>query len=221
MSDSAECRATREIAAELALGIATGEERARALDHLAACSSCRKLVDELSDVADAFVTLGPSHEPPVGFESRVMEGLYRRPDRRRWPRVVAAVAAVAVVASLGAGSVLLATAPERELAARYRTTLEVADGEYFSAAPLRAGDGKKVGHVFGYQGSPSWIFLTVSDPGRNGRYRVVVVDRRARSIGWVDVRDGLGSWGGVLPIDLHDVDRVRLVDARESLRAAF
>ena len=38
---SFDCERLNEIAPELALGIAAGEDRARALDHLAGCANCR------------------------------------------------------------------------------------------------------------------------------------------------------------------------------------
>jgi hypothetical protein len=223
MSDSPECRATQELAAELALGILTGEERARALEHLARCPRCRKLVDELSDVADGVVALAPSHEPPVGFESRVIERLEGGATRRRGRRALAAALAAALVAG-GAAVVLTlaATGAERELGARYRQTLDVADGYYFTAAPLRQAGRKGAGHVFGYQGSPSWVFVSVSDAARSGRYRIQIVTARGRrALGWVRVRAGGGSWGGTLPVDLHDVEAVVLDGGGERLRADF
>ena len=69
------CEQTREIAAELALGITDGEERAQALRHLAECADCRRVVEEFSAVTDELLTLAPSHQPPAGFESRVLEQL--------------------------------------------------------------------------------------------------------------------------------------------------
>ena len=86
---------TSDLAAELALGIADGEERAEALRHLSTCAECRHVVEELSQVADELLILAPIEEPPAGFESRVVERLgLRRPPRRglaRWfaPRSVA------------------------------------------------------------------------------------------------------------------------------------
>ena len=39
------CEQTRRLAAELALGIADGAERAEALHHLAGCAECRRAVE--------------------------------------------------------------------------------------------------------------------------------------------------------------------------------
>lgn len=221
MSASGDCRHIRELAPELALGIVTGEERARALEHAGSCPACRKVLSELSDVADGLVALAPSQEPPVGFESRVMDRL-ARPPRRSWRRAVAALGAAALIAALAVAAVLQATAPERRLGAAYRETLRIANGEYLSAAVLRSPRGVEVGHVFGYQGSTSWVFVTVSDGARDGRYRLVLQSRRGSlPLGTVVVRGGAGSWGGALPGDFHGAEAVVLRARGHELHARF
>jgi anti-sigma-K factor RskA len=71
--DDMSCDAFAEVAAELALGVLTGRERAAALAHLNGCESCREQVRELTMVQDELLALLPSQEPPAGFESRVLE----------------------------------------------------------------------------------------------------------------------------------------------------
>jgi hypothetical protein len=71
--DDMSCDAFAEVAAELALGVLTGRERAAALAHLNGCESCREQVRELTMVQDELLGLLPSQEPPAGFESRVLE----------------------------------------------------------------------------------------------------------------------------------------------------
>jgi anti-sigma-K factor RskA len=71
--DDMSCDEFAEVAAELALGVLTGRERARALAHLDGCESCREQVRELSMAGDELLALLPSAEPPAGFESRVLE----------------------------------------------------------------------------------------------------------------------------------------------------
>jgi len=46
------CEQTRELAAEIALGIADGAERAGALRHLSECAECHRAVEQFSVVAD-------------------------------------------------------------------------------------------------------------------------------------------------------------------------
>jgi Putative zinc-finger len=209
---SGDCDEIRALLPELALGIATGDERAFALAHLAGCAQCRKTLSELSDVADELLLLSPGHEPPVGFESRVVERLggARRP--RKWGRILGAAAAAVLLAAGSAGGVFWATRTDRDLASRYRETLAVANGEYFSAAPLYGPRNGRVGHVFGYQGGPSWLFVVVRDPGRRGAYEVVATTDGGRrlSLGRMTVTGGGGSWGSTLPVDFHALSGVDL-----------
>src|SRR3954463_9399291 len=113
------CEPTRELAAELALGVADGEQRARALRHLAECAECRRAVDELSQVADDLLLLAPEHDPPPGFESAVLARVQPPPARehitRRHRRVLAPLATAAVAAAATAAIVLHATGDDRGL----------------------------------------------------------------------------------------------------------
>ena len=71
--DDMSCDEFAGVAAELALGVLTGRERAAALAHLDGCESCREQVRELTMAQDELLALLPSAEPPAGFESRVLE----------------------------------------------------------------------------------------------------------------------------------------------------
>src|SRR5262245_38959905 len=113
------CEETRELAAELALGIADGEERARALRHLAGCADARRAVEELSTVAYELLLIAPQHEPSAGFESRVLSRIAPpRPARRR-RRLLVPIAAAVGAAALAVGVVLGATSDDRRLADQY------------------------------------------------------------------------------------------------------
>jgi anti-sigma-K factor RskA len=73
--DDMSCDEFAEVAAELALGVLTGRERAAALAHLGGCESCREHVRELTMVGDELLALLPPQEPSAGFESRVLDRL--------------------------------------------------------------------------------------------------------------------------------------------------
>jgi len=75
------CEETRELLPELALGILGGEDRARALEHLTRCADCSSELAALSRAADGLLTLAPQHEPPAGFEDRVLAKLRRERPR--------------------------------------------------------------------------------------------------------------------------------------------
>jgi hypothetical protein len=218
------CEQVRELAPELALGIAEGEERDAALRHLTGCSGCRQLVSGLSSVGDELLQLAPAHDPPAGFESRVLAGL-TKPPRRRSIQLAAAAAAVVLAATLSAGSVFLATAGDRRLAASYQAVLSQGQGAYFLAAPLQGTRGR-AGTVFGYQGQPSWVMVTLqSSIQEEGRFEVQVVTRDGRylSLGDAVLGGANGSWGGQLPVDLSAVHELRFMgsDGRTAFAATF
>ncbi len=81
MNSEMGCEQARELAPELAIGIADGQERDAALRHAAACPDCRQLISELSSVVDDLLLLAPTHEPPPGFASRTVARL--SPSQRR------------------------------------------------------------------------------------------------------------------------------------------
>jgi hypothetical protein len=218
------CEQVRELAPELALGIAEGEERDAALRHLTGCSGCRQLVSGLSSVGDELLQLAPAHDPPAGFESRVLAGL-TKPPRRRSIQLAAAAAAVVLAATLSAGSMFLATAGDRRLAASYQAVLSQGQGAYFLAAPLQGTRGR-AGTVFGYQGQPSWVMVTLQPSIRaEGRFQVQVVTRDGRYLALGDAVLGgaKGTWGGQLPVDLSAVHDLRFVgsDGRTAFAATF
>lgn len=217
------CEELRDLAADVALGIADGEERAEALRHLSTCAQCRRHVEQLSLVADELLLLAPIQEPPAGFETRVVEalGLQRPPRRRlgRWfaPGRLARRLAPPLAAAAVTAAALIAVYHDDHLTAdRYRQTLEQADGQYFQAQPLRDKTGAQAGVVFGYQGAPSWIFVTVEPGHRDAVTSGELVTEGGRTIPLrsLELDRRQGSWGGAIPVNLHRVASVRLLGAR-------
>jgi hypothetical protein len=203
------CEETRALAPELALGIVEGEERGRALQHLAECPECRLRVEELSEVADELLLLAPHREPPVGFESRVLAPLrpVRQPRRRRGRLVLVPAAAAAAAAALA----LAIVSPDLRLASHYRHTLDEANGKEFESYALRGAGDAHVGTVFSYEGSPSWVHIDV-DPGhRSGLTSAeLVTDNGAQvPLNWFHL-DAEGGSGGSIPVDPKHVSVLRL-----------
>jgi hypothetical protein len=224
------CEQVRELAAELAIGIADGQQRDAALRHAATCPDCRRLVAELSTVVDDLLLLAPSHEPPPGFaartaarisppaarRSRVTRPAARHlPARRGWVPRLAVAASVAAALAVGAGAVYQGTASDRQLAGSYRAVLAQGHGSFFAAAPLRGPTGT-VGTVFGYQGRPSWLFATVHllIPGPQ-RFDVELVTREGRhlSAGTAVLGGTHHTWGAQIPIDLTNLAQLRFIAA--------
>jgi Putative zinc-finger len=234
MSDPMTCDAVAELAPELALGIVTGDQRARALAHLAGCGDCRARVEELSGVADALLLLAPAREPPAGFESRVLarlpaparprRWLRRRPPAadpspgsrrpvpaspRGWRRLGLAAAALLLAAAVGGSGVFAAGSGDRAAAERYRRTLAAADGQAFGA--WRLGD---AGTVFIYQGSPSWMFVSMRPAAGGGPFacELVLTGGRRVPLGTFSVQAYQSGWGRTIPVGLDQVARVELRD---------
>jgi hypothetical protein len=212
------CEETRELAAELALGIADGADRARALRHLAECAECRRSVEELSAVVDELLLVAPQHEPPAGFESRVVSQIAPpRPARRRRRRLfLVPVAAAAASAALAVGVVLGLTSDDRRIADQYRETLAAANGSYFEATRLQDADGRRAGLVYGYRGTPSWIYVDLYT-GREADYRaeLVLTSGQRVPLPTFELDPATGSAGRAIPVDLERVDRVELVGKRD------
>jgi len=210
MTESESCREVRELIPELAAGVASGESRAHALAHLAGCADCRRELEEMAGTVDALLLLAPEREPPSGFDARVLAAIEHRPTGHRVRNALLIAAAAVLVASLAAAFTWWRGADDREVADQYRGVLSVADGRYFRAAALEDGVDDR-GHVFGYQGRPSWLFVTVEDaPSGNYHVQLIGADGRATWIGLCRVRDGTGSWGTTIDVPIRDVARVEM-----------
>jgi hypothetical protein len=217
------CDELRELAPEVALGTIEGEERAEALRHLATCAECRRVVDQLSAVADELLMIAPVEEPPPGFESRVIAAL-QPPRRRRWRRLLVRLGPPLAAAAATAVALVAVYRDDHVTAERYRETLAQADGRYFQAGPLRDETGAEAGIVFGYQGRPSWVLVTVDAAHRDRVTGAVLVTRDRRTVRLPAFRLGPdGSWGGAIPANFSDFTRIRLLgeEPGEALESAI
>jgi hypothetical protein len=198
------CAQFRDVAPELALGVLGGAERAEAIIHANGCARCQALVTELTEVADALPLLAPEHEPPPGFEQRVLNAgrARRRRLARRWIASVAAVAAAAAILSITivrvieAGNDTRPTAAPTPVAARM-----VTDTGGWSAGWAYVTNGRSVA-------------VTINYKIGNGRYRVVGTPSSGGSstMGTIAVVGGQGSWTGHSPVHLGPGSTISLVD---------
>jgi hypothetical protein len=221
MAPSSDCEAARRLIPELTLGIAEGRDRVEAVEHVLSCADCRLLLAELSEVSDELLLLAPADDPPVGFESRLLERL-GLPPRRRWARarvVMVAVTAALLASAATAAALVLTFRDDRQLAGQYRNALARVGGQYFQAARLYTADGTPAGKVFGYQGEPSWLVLVVYAPYRQDSLTGELITTRGERVAipglLLDARRE--SWGGAIPIDLRTVALVRLRSRTEVL----
>jgi anti-sigma-K factor RskA len=222
------CAEFADVAAELALGVLTGRERARALAHLDWCDTCRENVRQLTVTGEELVGLLPALEPPAGFETRVMErlglatpapaparhlSLARRVGRKLagWmgsagagrPRRLLAAAAVAVaviVAGLGGWNLHSATSTP------------------LSSAALLTASHQTVGKIYFYDSGSQWLYMSVNiGPGSGAAGNGTVVcqvegpDGHVTTIGSFQLTGGYGYWGSPAPVTNGPLTGARLV----------
>jgi anti-sigma-K factor RskA len=182
------CDEFAEMAAELALGVLTGRERAAALAHLDTCESCRELVRELTMTGEELLALLPSREPPAGFETRVLDrigvsastrpkpgprrrashrvgrGTDRptgdRPPGRPRTRIRGLLTAAAVAVALVIAGI--GGWGLRDATAPSAPSASVPLKSSLSTATLFTSAHENVGTVFVYQRSPRWMNMSVN-----------------------------------------------------------
>ncbi|HEY6594530.1 MAG TPA: zf-HC2 domain-containing protein [Asanoa sp.] len=225
MDSTDPCAEIRPLLAELALGAASGHDRARLLGHVATCAACSLELERVATVADGLLLLAPLAEPPAGFEAAVLArmaapaqgagGDRKRPDRRR--RRSLAVAAGVVAAALAGGVSGAAVTydqgtGERVLAEQYRRVLATADGHYLRALRLATDSGAAAGTVFLYEGHPSWLLVAVADAPENGAYDMAVTyaGGLTRRAGTCQIVAGTGTTAYQLHTRVADVAGVTL-----------
>ena len=185
------CADVHLLAAEAALGLVSGADRAALLSHLETCERCCNLVHDMTAVADALVVAGPQAEPPSGFEQRVLNRFGVAPPRRRWAVAMASAAAVVLlVVAFSVG----------------RTTRSPSE---FREVAMVTPSGRTVGEAYLHDGDPSWVFAAVpgwKDDLTEYRLHVTLADGSATDAA------GIGSWGALVS-DTRQVRSVALVGA--------
>ncbi len=221
------CAEFHDSAAELALGVLTGRERAEALAHLDYCEACREHVRSLTVTSEKMLSLLPTAEPPAGFETRVMDRLGLTPPasqplrhrRRRpaWshgfsPRRALAAAAV-VVALLGAalGGWGL-----------HATVTPTASSSLTTGKLIATDDHSQVGRVFMYNGESRWMYMSVDLESGNDTVicQLVGADGHITTVGSFRLTDGYGSWGSPAWTGDGPPAGARLVTANGTVLAA-
>ena len=79
--------------------------------------------------------------------------------------------------------------------------------------------------MFGYQGRPPWLLVTLQPAAGGERYQVQAITRDGRSLalGEAVLRGDQGAWGVQLPVELSAVRELRLLapDGRTAYTATF
>jgi hypothetical protein len=229
-----DCARADDAAAEFALGVLPGRDRAQLIAHVEECAGCRARLADLADLADNLIALVPAAEPPPCFETRVLAAVgalpAAAPRRRRWPRTVSrALAAVvlAAVVAMGGWSARGIIAPTpTEPATTQRPAADDPDSTTGDAAPtVTAGPrtvqfasltnhGTRIGQVYAYPGPPSWIYMAVDTHSGDTTVSCQLLYRDGPPIplGTFQLSEGYAAWGSPVPPERSHPDGAQLVD---------
>ncbi|HTX62292.1 MAG TPA: hypothetical protein VMD28_01545 [Acidimicrobiales bacterium] len=190
------CHDCLDVCPDVALGVATAEDRAMVLTHVERCRSCGDELASLSDVADLLSVLVPAVDPPRGFTSRVVGAIssptkplaHAAPVRRALMRPVSLAAALVVAAGLALGGWLAARGSSTPSPSTVQT------------AALLSHD-HRVGRVMLVPGGKLWMSVAVHLAASSTvvRCRVESDGGVWRTLGTFDVYDGRGYWVATLP----------------------
>jgi hypothetical protein len=233
------CQEFSAVAAELALGVLTGRERAQALAHLDHCASCREEVGQLTATGEGLLGLLPSVEPPAGFETRVMDRLglaapapspasragwtSRIPLLGRKPARPAATGPARPARparppgrtrrALALAAVTLAVVAAGLGGWGLRPGTTAPAGTPLSSATLLSAGHQAAGKVFLYEGSSRWLYMSVYMPSQNGTVICELESGNGHitTVGSFRVTDGRGYWGSPVPATQGSLTGARLV----------
>ena len=203
------CAEVRELAAEHALGVLGGAERAEVIAHCNECARCQALVHELTEVADALPMLVPEAEPPAGFEHRVLTRMAagRRRARRRWIASIAAAMAAAAIVSITVVRVAESddtsgvAAPVSSTAARPVAVL------------MRGGTGDAAaGWAYVTGGRSVAVAVDYGVPSGSYRLEIRTPHGSTAQLGTMAITNGHGSWTGTSARSLIAGSTIALVD---------
>lgn len=198
-----------DITAELALGALTGRQRARATAHLEKCGACRTQVQDMTATGTRLLELLPEHQPPAGFDTRVMGRLpltVQRRRRRTRTMLTAAAGTVAVAAGLAGWGLRTMPAPPHQPASTAPSAL-------LRSAPLITASHQPAGTVFLHGGSKPWLYMTVQAGAGNRTVICQLQDRDGRiiTIGSFWLTAGHGHWGSPEPVPSAAITSARLI----------
>lgn len=227
------CREFSDVAAELALGVLTGRERAEALAHLDHCAECREKVRQLTMTGEGLLALLPAVPPPPGFESRVMDRLGlagpapgpasragwasrlsrlgRKPARPDAPGRDRQVSRTRRALALAAVTLAVVAAGLGGWGLRAGTS-SPAPAPLSSAALLTASH-QAVGQIFLYKGSSRWLYMSVDMPAASGTVTCEVESPGGHitTVGSFQLTAGHGYWGSPVPVTYGPISGARLI----------
>jgi hypothetical protein len=111
--------------------------------------------------------------------------------------------AAAVVSLLG-GTVAATTTVDHALASGVP---HANSGQLLRMGTFRSPDGRAVGQLVAYRGNPSWVFMSIRDPGMTGTVlcQLEADNGQTAATGEMVVHNGKGEWARPLSVDIGRV----------------
>jgi hypothetical protein len=213
------CEEVEALAPELALGVLTGDERATALLHLSSCPACRERVEQLASVADQLLLAAPDYEPPIRFESRVLDRVAQArtpplaPVTNRWRRSRVAVLVVAAAVAAAVGGLAVTRAGSGTDPAAVRTALvSFGGGRWSCRVAAFPGQGQR----------PTEVVVRLDEPNQESSSYTVQAEPVSGgapvAIGTITLVGGRGVLDASVPAAAGKIRAIRVIEANGTAR---
>jgi len=140
-------------------------------------------------------------------------GAAQSPDRPMVTRRARFMVGAAACLTLIGGTVAATTTVDHALAAAGGRALP--HGQLLRVGTFESTDGRTIGQIVAYRGNPSWVFMSIRDPGMNGTIgcHIQMENGRTAAAGTFVVHDGMGQWARTVPADVSRFRGATLVTA--------
>ena len=135
---------------------------------------------------------------------------------RRSRLLVGAAAAVTVIG----GTVAATTGVEHAWVAS-GPAHQVTYSHLLRMGTFQSKEGKTVGEIVAYRGNPSWVFMSIKDPGLKGtvRCQIEMANGNSGPTGTFVLQNGVGDWARPIPVDINQIRGATLVTSTGSALA--
>jgi hypothetical protein len=141
------------------------------------------------------------------------------PSRPRVTRRTRLLLGAAAAVTMIGGTVAATTTVERALSSAKAS--HVGSGQLLRVGQFESSAGHTVGQIVAYRGNPSWVLMSIRDPGMNGPVtcRVQMSNGRTAATGSFAVRNGVAEFARTISVDTGQFRKATLVTAGGSVVA--
>jgi hypothetical protein len=141
------------------------------------------------------------------------------PVRTAVRRRVRLVVATAAVFSTLSGTVVATTSVEHVLAVA--PVPKHSYSQLLRMGTFESKDGHTIGEIVAYRGNPSWVLMSIRDPGLTGpvRCQLQMDNGNSGPTGTFLLQSGVGDWARPIPVDIGRIRGATLVSSTGSALA--